>query len=727
MRLQQLIAILLTTLAIVCPVHAQSDLSVRGVVLDCSNSRPVSDAEIAFDHAPLRVETDGDGGFSVYGLPEGYYTATVSAPAYHARNDVRIRVVPDFAEPITICLEPRIYSASTQTVKAAGRAPTLRRVYIDAGSPEFQSAATLGDLLEEIPELEVSFTGSKSGEAKLSVKGGPSKEVLVLLNGVSINSPITGEADINSVPLNSVSSVEFREGGESAAYGAGAVGGVLSISTSSGTGSDITLDGLTGQYDEMSWGGSANIELGKLASVGATRSGYTASNDFFFDDLKGDTPRRQNADIWRMSENYSTSFDARGWPEIELSLSRFEQRNGIPGFQYQLNPTARKSETRSILSARTRFDRINWYVDARYSYKDFEQGYIDTFSFIETNHEYKNNLHQISTELGASLPHDVSATLGATGAYETFGINNLLEPSLSFKNVVERRLSLLASMRKHTPVTEAPIEARVDVRASLRGDVSSFSGPVYSPSVSGGIGLRKWAIVRMDVSYGKSFRSPLYSSLFWSDGTFAVGNPDLEPERLEQSKAEASLSFPVAGELRISATYTHSAYRDLIYWHRSHDNKFTPRNLSGALVFDRTMRAEWDIDPLNLRISYSNTDQISKNRSWIDVRHDRQLVYRPRYLQHFSARYSNAFVDLEYRMRHSSKRYIRDANTKELPGFTVSDISAGLKFQTSIMSGRLQYDIHNLTNAEYQLIERYPLPGRRWSLTARVTVPIEIN
>ncbi len=727
MRLQQLFAVLLLAVAFVRPVHAQSDLSLRGIVLDCSNSRPIVDAEISFDHAPLGIETDGDGGFSVYGLPEGSYTASVTAPAYHARHDVRVRIVSDFAEPVTICLEPRVYTATTQTVKGDRSTPVLKQIVIEAGSPEFQSASTLGDLLEEIPDLEVSFTGSKSGEAKLSVKGGPSKEVLVLLNGVSINSPITGEADINSVPLSSVSKVEFREGGESAAFGAGAVGGVLSIMTASDRRTDITVDGLTGQYDEMSWSGNANMELGKLGSIAATRSGYTASNDFFFDDLKGETPRRQNADIWRMSENYSSSLDAPGWPEIELSLSRFEQRNGIPGFQYQLNPAARKNETRSILSASARVDRLDWFIDTRYSFKVFEQGYLDTFSFIETNHEYENDLHQISTDFGASLPYSMSISMGVNGAYETFGIDNLTEPNLSSENMVERRLSLLASIRKHTPLIEDPVGVSLDVRGGLRSDVSSFNGPVHSPSVCGGMEFRRWAVLRLDASYGKSFRAPLYSSLFWSDGTFAVGNPDLEPERLEQSEAGASLSFPVAGKLSISATYTHSAYRDLIYWHRSHDNKFTPRNLSGALIFDRTFRADWDIDPLNLKVSYSNTDQISKNRSWIDVRHDRQLVYRPRYLQHFAARYSNIFLDLEYRVRHSSKRYIRDANTKELPGFTVSDISAGLKLETNILSARLQYDIHNLTNTEYQLIERYPLPGRKWSLTARVTVPIEMN
>jgi len=727
MRLSRLLATIFLTLIMTDPAVGQSDLSVRGMIVDCHNSHPISDAEITFDRVALRIETDGDGSFAVFGLPEGYCIATVSAPAYHTRDDVKIRIEGDFTESITICLEPIVYSAESQQVVAERDVPEMKGRIIESGSPEFESAVTLGDLLDDIPELEVQYAGSTSGEAKVSVKGGPSKEVLVLLNGVSINSPITGEADINSIPLGSVNCVEFREGGESATFGAGAVSGVLSIKTVAERISEISLDGLAGQYDEESWGGGASLELGKYGSVSAARSGYTASNDFFFDDLKGDTPRRDNADIWRLNDNYSTSFTLGKLPRFDLSYNRFEQRNGIPGFQYQLNPLARKSETRSILSVHTRTDRPGWYLDTRYSFKDFKQGYVDSFSYMKTDNEYLNDLHQINTEMGVNLPHGTLVSAGLTGAYETFGIDNNLSPDLSFEDVVERRLSALLSVRKQSHIIEEDVKTSVNLHGRLRSDISSFNGPVYSPSISGGVEVEKWCTLRLDATYGKSYRTPLYSSLFWMDGAFAVGNPDLEPERLEQSEASISVTFPIAGQLCLTGLYTHSSYRDLIYWHRTYDNKFTPRNLSGALIYDRTFRADWDIDPIGIRVSYSNTDQISKNRSWIAARHDMQLVYRPRYLQHFSISHSNRFFDIEYRLRHSSKRYIRDANTKELEGFTVADLAAGVKWNTNLFSVRLQYDIHNLTNEEYQLIERYPLPGRRWSLAARITVPIELR
>jgi outer membrane cobalamin receptor len=215
--------------------------------------------------------------------------------------------------------------------------------------------------------------------------------------------------------------------------------------------------------------------------------------------------------------------------------------------------------------------------------------------------------------------------------------------------------------------------------------------------------------------------------LFWDEGVSAVGNPDLEPERLEESSASIRLTLPVLGELTAEAIYQHSAYRGLIYWRQVQINKFKPFNLSGSVIFTRTLNVRWTLQPLNMTLNYSNVDQKSKDRSWIRTRHNHQLTYRPRFTQHLSLRHSSRHLDVHYRLRHVSKRFIRAENTKSLDGYTVADFMTALKQDFSWFAVRIQYDIENITSAEYELMERYPNPGQLWSIYARLVFKLDVK
>lgn len=77
-----------------------------------------------------------------------------------------------------------------------------------------------------------------------------------------------------------------------------------------------------------------------------------------------------------------------------------------------------------------------------------------------------------------------------------------------------------------------------------------------------------------------------------------------------------------------------------------------------------------------------------------------------------------------YRLRSVSKRYYRSENTKWLDGFATSDFSIAIMQTVESLRLRLEYEVDNLDDEEYMLTDRYPLPGRTWSLVARVSVPL---
>jgi len=706
----------------------QSSVSIRGRVIDCTTARPIAGAVIEIGAASSAIVSEINGSFSVHGLKAGNCVIRFQAPAYHTKSDTVLVLSDYMAEEYVFCLNPLLYVAEPQHVRGKAEPEGLRVTVIDHGSPEFQSSESLAQLLDQIPEIMVNYTGSKLGEATVSVKGGRAKEVLVLVNGVSINSPITGVADINSIAMSSISRVEFHEGSVSPQFGSGAVGGVLNIITDSHRGvSTLDAGGTTGQYHSSLWNGGANLHTNERSSFSGSYSGYAAANDFMYDDPKLGVVRRTNADIRRSTGSLHGMYSLDNGRSFRLAYHRLDQNNGLPGFIYALSTHARKDETRDILSVEFSNPNSLFSYLLRYSFKSNNQAFQDTASFFEMNAAYFERLHQVSIDGNLELSQQTRIDVSGKIAREKFSMDNLLSGKAFFDDVGENRASIAVSLSTSRIIAQGKPDVSVDMLMRLRGDYSDLFRPIHSPSIQIGTSFRRWVDIRGDLSYCKSYRAPLYSSLFWNDGFAAVGNPNLRPERIEESSAGVGFTLPILGKLRFEGRYSHTAYRDLIQWQKSIADRFSPINLMGAVLFTRTFAANWAIQPLNLRIEYTNLDQISRDRSWERTHHNKQLIFRPRYLQHLNVRYSSNHLDLSYRLRSVSKRYYRAENTKWLDGFTVANLSIAIMNEIKWFRLRLEYELGNLNNEEYMLTDRYPLPGQTWSLTARVTVPLRSN
>src|SRR5690606_39532767 len=69
------------------------------------------------------------------------------------------------------------------------------------------------------------------GPETVSIRGSSAGAVLVLLDGVAINDPVTGEADLSGVRASAIESVTVLPGARSSRYGPRAEAGVILIET----------------------------------------------------------------------------------------------------------------------------------------------------------------------------------------------------------------------------------------------------------------------------------------------------------------------------------------------------------------------------------------------------------------------------------------------------------------------------------------------------------------
>ena len=154
---------------------------------------------------------------------------------------------------------------------------------------------SLDELLRLIPFLETHARGGFGVQSDILMRGATFNQVLVLLDGLRINDPLTGH--FNSyipVPLSEISRIEVYRGPASSLYGPDAVGGVINIITKSflpGKGQDQLegrLEGWYGQHNLIRSNSGVHISKGRLAMGAGVSFNRSDGHPLSVDSLRGD-------------------------------------------------------------------------------------------------------------------------------------------------------------------------------------------------------------------------------------------------------------------------------------------------------------------------------------------------------------------------------------------------------------------------------------------------------
>jgi outer membrane cobalamin receptor len=120
---------------------------------------------------------------------------------------------------------------------------------VDAREIQESGADDLSGALDLIPGMVV-HTNSR-GEAKLSARGLPEREIVVLVDGVPVSDPYTGSVNPDMILSGAVRRISVTKGPAASVYGANALGGVIEVSTAieerSGVGYLLSAGG-SGRY-----------------------------------------------------------------------------------------------------------------------------------------------------------------------------------------------------------------------------------------------------------------------------------------------------------------------------------------------------------------------------------------------------------------------------------------------------------------------------------------------
>ncbi len=112
--------------------------------------------------------------------------------------------------------------------------------------------ATVDEALRTVPGLEVRRSGSLGKTTSITIRGATANQVQVLVDGVRVKSPTTGQADLSDISPDLIERIEIIRGPQSTLYGADAIGGVVHIITKRGKGPfSASVQQEVGNYDTL--------------------------------------------------------------------------------------------------------------------------------------------------------------------------------------------------------------------------------------------------------------------------------------------------------------------------------------------------------------------------------------------------------------------------------------------------------------------------------------------
>jgi outer membrane cobalamin receptor len=709
--------------------HSQSLTKIEGYVYD-ENGLPLAGAVVELLTGGYATVTNQTGYFSIENLFSGTYQIQVRYVGYISDTRSDIRVEKDTPSRLKFILRPFIGETQAIVITAdrslSGHHSTLQ---ISAQEIASSSAANVGELLLRIPGVQITEEGAAGGRKVVSIRGSNPNQVLVTLDGVILNDPVSGEVDLNQIPLSIVENVSIKKGGASAESGSGSIGGHVAIRTRSRYVEQTNLLIQTGSFGygliSPSLSGQA-LGINYYANFEYRRD--DGDFPFSYNRLDG-TPvsdTRMNAGFTARQAYLKLAYVHAGH-SASVQMNVFDSQRGLPGTVYFLTPYARADVKRYIFSG-------------NYSYQTARALLRMQLSSYTNHSEYRNQWPPDPPQRYKTVPpyhtdYQLQSYNGVTsGEWNWLNVNmsklevsyrldqfrdeNLLTPVFDpVSETNNRTLGIgLANTISLKPATWIHI---AQLYLALRYDRISFTNPernrrdeYLSPKLGLVLGYEQdWKLL-LHANVGRSFRSPTFGDLYYQD--FRVrGNADLLPEKSNDFDAGITLGIPWLHQPEVTITYFRQNLQDLIIWELGSFGVFRPTNLN-AFIDGWEYELQWPIWPAFINLNLSHIFLNARDRSGRRTTNDKFLIYRPQNTTKISLDIEYGLAQLRYDKRIISERFVTASNTVALPGYTVDDVMLNINFSIYEFDFTAKLMLNNMFNRDYEIIENTPLPGRNW-------------
>ncbi len=575
---------------------------------------------------------------------------------------------------------------------------TVAPVEVVEPTPEdVRAGKTVADLLEELPGFQVVRSGSSGQGQSVTLRGGNTRQVTVLLEGIPLDDPGSGAVDLSLLPLEAVEAVEVYRGSSGSRAGSGAMGGAVVIRLRRGGRTEYVerlTSGFYGPATPDGGGGSFSVRRGGLF----LHYGHqTRLGEFPFVDTNGAERTRTNNGA--TSDNVVATWRKRLTRDVRLDLlgSLSLVHRGSPGIEQFPSADGEESRDNALVGARLKANRFP--VDGAdlrggLSYGLWRWRFADPEPYLGPAVDNVGHNHRLRSDLGGGIRAATWLDIGWELAHRSEWMNRAgtADPSSHDRHLVDGLLSASLGAR------DLPVEGMAALKVAMVdvGEVAPL------PTVE--VGWRLHPALRLAASGGRAFRVPSFDEMYFQASGIR-GNPELEPEDSWSAELGLQLRLP-----RFSAELAGFGqwFDESILFLPVSPYLVEAQNTGRVSSFGAEAAASSELGPLTLAGTFTwleATLDESGTRLPLKSRFSGSLSARLRFWRctaYLSGLFRSPFTLDRFEARDEEHRLLLDA------GLSV-DLGAGFHVA---LDGRNLLDKRDMLDAF-----QYPLPGLSWHVS----------
>jgi vitamin B12 transporter len=594
----------------------------------------------------------------------------------------------------------------------------------------------LPDLLETALNISIKQNGGYGTQSTFSIRGNSSSEVLVLIDGVPVNSSQSGDVNLSSIPLNGIKKIEITYGGSDTKYNySGAIGGIINIITKdtgkSSIYADLDMSNLfyypefyyadKGKQDRRFPGARDFFDTQKITfNLGAggeviywdeSLGVNFAQNHYLYKDGNDVMRQMDHNGVLDMNLKNTLRFNLPKFVKLAVSNTDYHADREIHG---SMNNKNFGHETENQI-----FTQINFNADMVGTDKvGTEASVSHKLNYLQWNDSSSNDIHNLNTVMLVNRWNFLPLEWFLIQVGGDFSYDNLDSTTVGQKDVFNGGgyLTLEFTIGKIAKIISS---VKINYDKNFTGTV-----PVI-PKAGVAFFIGKYFTLKSN--FYRTYRNPDFNDLYWPEDAYAKGNPDLRTET--GFGGDMTLMFDKKGILSADSSLFLNYLQDAIIWAPQSGNIWTPENIGKSfyLGFENKIRSDFS-KYVELSASY-NFLMTWVLTNGLGFEADKRMPYKPVHTLGFGVtvkwntgkKYAG---NISFSGHYESDRYTDELNVGKLNPYFTLDVSLN---QNIFKMVTLYVTVKNMLDDHYFLVDKYPVPAGSITLGIRINFEKTLN
>jgi len=583
--------------------------------------------------------------------------------------------------------------------------------------PTWRSFQSPAELLGQSVGAQLRRQGGRDDFATLSIRGAPSGQLRILLDGVPLGRASDSVVNLADLPFDTVERIEVYRGFAPVGLLPSSAAGVVNVITRDpdhATASAAVGGGSFGSA-KVNAGGAGPLAGGNASAFAAYR---TTDGDFEFKD-EGAVNNPNDDEVRKRRNNHSDAIDSLlrwrrdvGSARLQLRNQVFYKDEGVPGFAAAFRSHTQLETVREIGAIALGGADGRWNIEQSANWQ--RQRLSDT-DFRAFDNTAETTTSTTAGKWGRPVGKTHWFAGSAEYSWEGFDQNGATDQDATRSSLAIAAGDDWTVASLHTTVTFQLRHQQLwnSFDSSIRGAGSHDSD--HSTDPHAGVRWEPVAGLAIKSNVSSYFRPPTFGELYGNTG-FTVGNPGLQPESgiAWDAGFEWTGEREPLGKLAIGYAYFGSNIDDVILVKLTFDRTAKAFNEQNAHIRGHELRAEWH-GPAGFALSANYTFQDAENRSDGEFVHGKDLAGLAPHEGWARVSWSHGPFVLAYDIDVTGKHYLDSENIDSISTRTVQGVS--VVYGPFWKGLRLTVEADNITDSLVPDQIGFPLPGRAFYAT----------